>query len=68
MTQSHKLDRPPTGYCVHWRSLLTGLTGCGAQGLPKAVAERVRDTLNREFVGQFEHWVEAVAAPEEAIP
>lgn len=46
-------------YQIHWKSLLTGLTGHGETELPKEQVEQVAERSNREYKGVLVHWCQA---------
>ena len=46
-------------YRVHWKSILTGATGCGTGSFPRDEAQRYADELNQNIVGLV-HWIEPV--------
>ena len=46
-------------YRVHWKSILTGATGCGTGRFPRDEAQRYADSLNQN-IGGLVHWIEPV--------
>jgi len=45
-------------YRIHWKALLTGVTGCGTASFPKEQAKKICDDLNKKNVGILHHWIE----------
>lgn len=60
-------DQNQTRYQIHFKSLTTGNEGHGDASLPKEPAQTLCDSLNHDWEGLFEHWIEPVEEEEKTI-